>query len=141
MYGNNLASYPVRVVFNDSINDTMRLKDVVSGITYPDTINLTIVDLDNQVMNLLNYGQIKIIGVTDGALVRGIDSSRLNNGIAQFESIQFVHRPGQSNTIYRAVSYLIDSNKVKYLDLPTDNTISVSFRYCQPGEVIVDDIV
>ena len=40
--------------------------------------------------------------------VRGIDSSRLNNGVAQFDSIQFVHRPGQSNTIYQAVSNLID---------------------------------
>ena len=119
----------------------MRLSDVVSGITYPEKINLTIVDLDNQVMNLLNYGQIKIVGVSEGASVRGIDSSRLNNGVAQFDSIHFVHRPGQSNTIYRAVSNLIDSNKVRYLDVPTDNTISVSFRYCKPGEVIVDDIV
>ena len=141
MYGPNIASYPVRIVFNDSINDAMRLTDVVSGITYPDTINLTIVDLDNQVMNLLDYGQIKIVGASDGASVRGIDSSRLNNGVAQFDSVQFIARPGQSNTIYQAVSNLIDSNKLRHLDVPTDNTISVSFRYCKPGEVIVDDIV
>ena len=141
MYGPNFASYPVRIIFDNLISNAIRLTDVVSGISYPDTINLTIVDLDNQVMNLLNNGQIKIVGVSDGASVRGIDSSRLNNGVAQFDSIQFVHRPGQSNTIYQAFSNLIDSNKVRYLDLPTDNTINVSFRYCKPGEVIVDDIV
>ena len=141
MYGQNIASYPVRVVFNDFINDSMILADVVSGIAYPDTINLTIVDLDNQVMNLLSSGQIKIVGITNGASVRGIDSSLLNNGVAQFDNIQFIHMPGQSNINYKAVSNLIDSNKVRYLDVPTDNTISVSFRYCKPGEVIVDDIV
>ena len=140
MYGVNIASYPARIILNNSINDAMILTDVVSGVTYPDTLRLSIVDFDNQVINFLSSGQIKIVASTAGSSVKGIDSSRLINGVAELDNVQFVHRPGQSNTIFHAVCNLIDTNKVRYLNLPTDNSITVSFRYCMPGEVITNDI-
>ena len=129
LYGPNIASYPVRIVFNNSVNDPMRLTDVVSGAAYSHQLNLTIVDYDNQVMNLLSNSQVKIVAVTNNASVKGIDSSKLIGGVAEFDNIQFVYRPGHSNTTYLAISNLIDANKVSYIDVPTDNTISVSFRY------------
>ena len=66
MYGINLASYPVKIILDNSINDDMILTDVVSGVTYPDTLRFSIVDFDNQVMNLLNSDQIKIVASTSG---------------------------------------------------------------------------
>ena len=116
-------------MFNNSVNDSMRLTDVVSGAAYSNQLNLTIVDYDNQVMNLLSNSQVKIVAVTNNASVKGIDSSKLIDGVAEFDNIQFVYRPGHSNTTYLAISNLIDANKVSYINVPTDNTISVSFRY------------
>ena len=66
MYGINLASYPVRIILDNSVNDDMILTNVVSGVTYPDTLRFSIVDFDNQVMNLLSSGQIKIVASTAG---------------------------------------------------------------------------
>ena len=129
LYGPNIASYPVRIVFDNSINDPMRLSDAVSGAVYSSKFNLTIVDYDNQVMNLLNNGQVKIVAVTNNATVKGIDSSKLINGVAEFDNIQFVYKPGYSNTTFLAISNLIDANKVRYVNVVTDNTISVSFRF------------
>ena len=129
LYGPNIASYPVRIVLDNSIDDPMRLSDVVSGAVYSSKFNLTIVDYDNQVMNLLNNGQVKIVAVTNNASVKGIDSSKLINGAAEFDNIQFVYKPGYSNTTFLAISNLIDANKVRYVNVVTDNTISVSFRF------------
>ena len=139
LYGPNIASYPVRIVFNNSANDSMRLTDVVSGAAYSNKLNLTIIDYDNQVMNLLSNSQIKIVAVINNATVKGIDSSKLIDGVAEFDNIQFIYKPGHPNTTYLAISNLIDANKVRYVDVSTDNTISVSFRYCKPGEVIVNN--
>ena len=66
MYGINLASYPVRIILDNSINDDMILTNVVSAVTYPDTLRFSIVDFDNQVMNLLSSGHIKIVASTAG---------------------------------------------------------------------------
>ena len=52
--------------------------------------------------------------------------------------IQFVYGPGWNNIEYIATCDLIDSDKVSYLNLPTNNSIDVSFRYCQPDEVVIN---
>ena len=138
LYGPNIASYPVRIVRESMTDQNIVFDDVASGIAYPDTIKLLLVDYDNQTMNLVNSNQIKISAITSGARLLGIDSASLVNGEAEFDNLQFVYTPGQANIQYIATCNQIDSNKVSYLDLLTNDTINVSFRYCQPGEIMID---
>ena len=139
MYGPDIASYPVRIVQDDSVNDNIELIDVVSGIKYSTTLKLSIVDYDDQVMNLVNSSLIKITPVSEGALIKGTDSSTLVMGQTEFDNLQFEHYPGATDTEYLASCDLIDSDKTAYLDLKTNDTITVSFRFCKPGEAIIDN--
>ena len=139
IYGPDIGSYAVRVAQEDAIDDHIMLIDVASGLRYDAIVRLLLVDYDNQVMNLENTSQIKILPVTQDAKLKGFDSSALTMGVAEFDGLQFEYYPGATNVKYIATSDLIDLTKVGYLDLPTNNTITVSFRYCKPGEIIVDN--
>ena len=138
-YGPNIASYPVRIVNSVMIDEPIVLTNVTSGMTYHQTIRMLLVDYDSQTMNLVSNSQINIVPVTSGAKLQGVDYSVLINGQADFDNLQFVYGPGQDNIEYVATCDLIDSNKVSYLSLPTNNSIDVSFRYCQPGEVVINN--
>ena len=100
---------------------------------------MLLVDFDGQTMNLVSGSQIKIVPVTNGAKLQGVDYSLLTNGEAEFDNLQYVYNPGQTNVKYLATCDLIDSSKVSYLNLPTDNSIDISFRYCQPGEIVINN--
>ena len=128
-YGPDIGSYPVRIVNSDMIDDPIILTNVASGMTYNETVKLLLVDFDDQIMNLVNNSQIKISPVTSGASLLGVDYSILVNGEATFDALQFVYAPGQENIQFMATSDLIDSDKVSYLSLPTNDSIDVSFRY------------
>ena len=90
-------------------------------------------------MNLVNTSQIKITPVTEGAELKGTDSSTPVMGKTEFDNLQFEHYPGAVDTIFLASCNLIDSDKTAYLELPTNDTITVSFRYCKPGEYVIDN--
>ena len=129
-YGSNIASYPVRVVMDGMMDQNIELNNVASGLVYSETVKLLLVDFDNQEMNLVNDNQIKISPITNGARLLGTDSASLRMGKAEFDNnLQFAYIPGQENVQYRLSCSLIDSNKVSYLNLPTNDTINVSFRY------------
>ena len=111
-------------------DQNIELNNVASGLVYSETVKLLLVDFDNQEMNLVNDNQIKISPITNGARLLGIDSASLRMGKAEFDNnLQFAYIPGQENVQYRLSCSLIDSNKVSYLNLPTNDTINVSFRY------------
>ena len=111
------------------MDEPIVLTNVASGIAYHETIRMSLVDYDNQIMNLVSNSRIKIISITNLAKLQSTDYSVLTNGEAEFDNIEFVYAPGQDNIQYLATCDLIDSNKVSYLSLPTDNSINVSFRY------------
>ena len=111
------------------MNDNIELINIASGIQYSSTLKLSIVDYDNQVMNLVNSSLIKITPVTQDAQLKGTDTSTLVNGKTEFDNLYFESYPGATNVEYLVSSDLIDSSKVSYLDLPTNDTITVSFRY------------
>ena len=128
VYGPDIASYPVRIVNSDMVDESMILRNVASGIAYHETIKMSLIDYDNQIMNLVSNSQIKIVPVTTDAKLQGVDYSVLINGESKFDNLQFVYGPGQENIEYIATCELIDFEKVSYLNLPTNNSIEVSFR-------------
>ena len=139
IYGSDIGSYPVRIVNSLMIDEPIVLINVASGMIYNETLKLLLVDYDNQTMNLMSKSQIRIIPVTTGASLISIDYSVLENGQASFENLKFVYAPGKENIKFLATCDLIDPEKVNYLSFPTNDSIDVSFRYCQPGEIVVDN--
>ena len=135
-YGPNIGSYPVRIVNSVMMDDPIVLTNVASGMVYNETLRLLLVDYDGQTMNLISDSRIKVLPMTNGASLIGVDYSVLVNGQANFDSLQFTYGPGQDNIQFLATCDLIDSNKVSYLSLPTSDSIDVTFRYCQPGEIV-----
>ena len=133
LYGPDIASYPVRIVTNSTMDNFMsqniEFDNVASGIAYSETVKLLLVDYDNQIMNLVDSSLIKISSLTTGARMSGIDSNTLKSGEAEFDNLQFIYTPGQPNIQYLASCNLIDNDKVSYLNLSTNDTINVSFRY------------
>lgn len=105
-----------------------------------ETFKLVLVDYDNQVMNLISSSQIKLLSVTNKASLVGTGTSSITiNGVATFDDIGFEYLPGAESIIFKASSSSIDSSKTSYLTLPTDNSATVSFRYCKPGEIIFEN--
>ena len=136
-YGHNIASYAVRIVELGSIDTNIMLDRVASGITLSNSptnnsqssLQLALVDFDNQVMVQVDSSNIKITAVDDNAKLVGTSEVLADNGISVFDDIGFSYKPGAQNIKFVANSIKIDQSIVEYLELPTDNSISVSFRY------------
>ena len=143
-YGKNIASYAVRIVQVNKEDQNIVLEGVASGIELVNSptssnqnrLDLALVDYDNQIMNLVNSSNIKIRVNDNDSSLQGTSEVRASEGISNFSDIAFIKMPGTENVKFRANSTEIDQNKVQHLTLPTDNSISVSFRYCKPGEFI-----
>ena len=139
LYGPDIGSYPVKIVNNAIMDEPIVLTNVASGLTYNQTLRLLLVDYDKQTMNLVSNSQIKIVPVTSGASILGVDYSVLVNGQADFDNLQFMYAPGQDNIQFLATCDLIDPDKVSYFSFSTNDSIDVSFRYCKPGEIVVNN--
>ena len=136
-YGSNIASYPVRVYQKESSSYKITIDNVASGIQLQALV-LVLVDYDNQTMVLDSTSQLKILPSLSLSKVSGINVAKLWNGIASFGKLIFISNPGSQNVIYQILSKAID--EAKLLEVfgrqAYSNSITVSFRFCQPGEII-----
>ena len=80
-----------------------------------------------------------MIGLYSNSTLTGISEIRVTEGMSNFTDVSFINFPGAENVTFMASSAEIDQNKVQHFTLPTDNSISVTFRYCKPGEIITND--
>ena len=143
-YGDKIASYAVRIVQVGSMDQNIVLDGAASGIdivtsptsTNQSSLNLALVDFDDQIMNLVSTSNIKIVGVDSNTEVIGISEVRATEGMSNFTDVSFINFPGAENVKFMASSLEIDQNKAQHYVFPTDNSISVTFRYCKPGEFI-----
>lgn len=136
-YGPDIASYPVKIRFQGSNSDDMVLNDVGSGILYPNTLSLALMDYDNQVMVLNNENQILITPVDPtNSSMQGFNAALLQQGVASFDNLIAIATPGQSGVEYRASSNAIDMALINsaFGSQISDNLITVNFRFCKPGE-------
>jgi hypothetical protein len=130
-YGPNIASYAVRIVKGEDYDSNIKFDNLGSGVKYPEELEFRLIDYDNQTIVLANTGQIKIVPVSSNATVSGIDAAKITLGAAIFDDLAFNYRPGVNSIKFKATSAFIDSKKTSYLVLPTDNSITVNFRYCK----------
>ena len=133
-YGDNIASYAAKIVQRNTLNDYIEFNNIGSGVRDNQVLELAIVDLDNQIMNQDSVSKITITGFTPNSSLSGINSAISNQGVAVFDDVAFVYQPGSSDILYRVTSSILDSSKLAQIGLNDYSTISVSFRYCKPGE-------
>jgi predicted outer membrane repeat protein len=137
-YGPNIASYPVKILLNDSSPEHMFLNNIGSKIQLETPLNLRLVDYDMQTMSQNSFNQILIQAVNETtSSVSGFNSELLKQGVATFDAIQFVASPGSKNIKYQASSKAIDKVKIEEVFgfQLSDNQISINFRFCRPGEI------
>ena len=141
-YGNDYASYAVKIRLDSAVTDEIKLQNVGSGVVIDNSISLALVDYDNQTMVLENASQISIFAKNSSDVkALGTNTALLRQGVAVFDSIIFAASPGETGAEYYATSKAIDTDKISnaYGGPVSNNTISVDFRYCQPGEEITAD--
>ena len=137
IYGPDIASYAVRIAEVDNTSQNMTLNNLASGMTLsespPDTtrtqLELVLLDYDDQVMLLSDEATIKIDGIDTDSQIIGFGESKMNSGVALFETLGFQNTVGGQGIKFMASSKDIDTDKVSYLDLTTDNSITANFRY------------
>jgi len=137
-YGPNVASYAVKLRINGVELDHAKVTDIGSGIRYADTIYYELLDVDNQVMVLNSQDQIVMTPVNRSLVsFTSTNSALLRGGVASFSDILVVAKPGSADVLIKVSCKAIDSGKiVKVFGGPISNsTISMSFRYCKPGEI------
>lgn len=137
VYGFNIASYPIKIIKLGSSNNSIELNDVGSSITYTDALALSIVDYDGQEIKNDNTSQIKIVPVTINANAKGVNYAKLTQGVGQFSGLIFEYAPGSPNVKYVATSSEIDQDMIETVfgQQFSNNSVTVNFRYCQPGEI------
>ena len=142
VYGMDIASYPVKIKIVNSTQDDISFENIGSGVTYPQTLHFGLYDFDDQIMVIESIDQIIISAVdTQASSVTGFNAQKLYQGIAEFDNIAFVAAPGSTNILYQASSKAIDDDKIQQVfgQSISDNNINVSFRYCEPGEIVTSD--
>ena len=134
-YGEDIASYAVRIHMQGLNESQIMIDDVISGKNISKNIVFELKDYDNQTMVLDNSSVIKILP-TDNDVEVTNNLVKVNKGVATFDNLLFVAIPGSQN-----VKFTLNSNGIvlpkarKQLGssyvLPN---ITVNFRYCKPGE-------
>ena len=139
-YGPNIASYPIKIKIKDNNSDYIRLYDVGSGVKYSSSLELALVDYDDQVNRLDNSSVIAIKSARLNTSVSGSTLKKVEQGFALFSDLVFLSSPGKTNVEYSVSSEAIDSQKImKTMNNFTQNPIQVWFRFWMPGEIIEND--
>ena len=135
LYGPNIASYAIKVKVDNSSENSVIMSNAVSGQTSQE-FTFSILDYDNQIINLDSTSKITIKAKTTGAQVIGKNIGVANTGVAKMEGIVFISEPGSKNIVFSVNPSSIDLNiaKAVYGVNYTFPSIISNFRYWRPGE-------
>ena len=111
-HGNNIASYPVKIVQASTNSTKVHLNNVASGQENDYEIKLSVVDHDNQISSLTSGGRITISPLSENATVLGSTSASIVEGVATFNGTIFVAPPGSADVKFRLSSTAINTNKL-----------------------------
>ena len=116
IYGKDIASYAVKIRFNDSDSDNMNIVDIVSGNKYSTNITFKLLDYDNQTMILNNINQVELSSSNSSLLkLKGTNTGLLKNGVAVFSNFIAISDPGKANILISVKWKAIDNNKIKII--------------------------
>jgi hypothetical protein len=140
-YGPNFASYAARIgMVGNTPNDDLILSNVGSGVTISEPLRLAFFDFDDQILNLDNTSQIKILALDQNiSSIKGINVVTVKSGIAEFDGIAPVIDLKLRQADYSVNSKTLDIFKLKNIlgHSYKQKDLTVKFRDCQPGERIL----
>jgi len=132
-YGNNYASYPVRIgLINSTMGDEIIFDNVGSGINLPDTVKFALLDHDDQITTLEASSQISITSINQSeARVEGNNVVQVINGVATFESLSAVATPGSRNLKFKISSKILRDKKIQQMNniTGTQPEVTMNFRF------------
>ena len=141
-YGPNVGSYPISIVGKPSNSRATNIYNIGSGIPYHNELTFSLIDYDNQVCVLESNSIIKIVSESSDWKIQGIDYAKLTKGVAVFQSVTFVGRPGLTNAKFKLQWDAIDNQIINEILLSNQSDsqmyssyISATFRYWMPGEI------
>ena len=142
-YGDNLASYPVRIGLENSLKDDIIIwPEVGSGIILDEEIKLALFDYDDQIITIDQSSQIIILPKNQTqARIGGTNAVVVKNGVATFNGLYATSEPGSKNVLLLASSTSIDISKVDtaFQGSVIQHPVRLNFRFCQPGERIISN--
>jgi hypothetical protein len=107
-YGNNIGSYPFKIIEKSSGNNMIKLNNVPSGLLFEEKITVDIVDYDSQIVTIENSNTIKVSPITSGARATGTDFAKITNGTAVFDNLIFRYKAGSPEVMYSITSTAIN---------------------------------
>ncbi|CAI2360923.1 unnamed protein product [Moneuplotes crassus] len=142
-YGDNYASYPVRIGYvNSRIDDEILQHNIGPGIRSSQNLELALIDLDDQVMILDDENQILILPLDSSkSSVSGTNTVQVKQGVAVFDNLLLKINQEERISNFKIISKSIDLNKVKQVlgNSFRQKDLIVNFRDCEPGERILGD--
>ena len=140
-YGNDIASYPIQIKLKGSDSDYIILQNVVSGQIHSPAPEFELVDHDRQIILTDNTSTIRIKSMNQNTTVAGTLTVVTNMGGSTFNELILTAKPGSKNIEFEVISTAIDNDKLdlQYNGTHTQHMIDASFRYCQSGEIEIND--
>ena len=111
-YGNNIASYPVRIIAQGDDDYQISINQIASGQLMPNILILNVVDYDNQTVTNLIKGSINITSIEPNTKVLGRNSESIISGISTFSGLILTAKPGSNNIYFSVGTSVIDSSVI-----------------------------
>lgn len=169
LYGNDIASYPIRLMvqtFNKTdskenrslspfTTDMVTLQNIVSGVEIPYGLKITILDFYDKIVNL--DGGLVEIDFYEGSsneskkdlIITGENPQIVYKGISVIENLKMNHHPNSNITIKVKSTNILKfrpnliNDKLPY-ELNQNGEyfalMQINFRKCQIGEIFIDQI-
>ena len=111
-YGNDIASYPVRIVAQGSNDFQISLNELTSGQLFTKGLVLNVIDFDNQTVTNLIKGNIVVSIIYQNTKVSGRNSESIINGVSTFSGLILSAKPGSNKIQFSVNTGNIDSSVI-----------------------------
>ena len=138
LYGPDIGSYAIQIRIGNNTQQIFTVSNATSG-QISQEFQFSILDFDSQIMNLDSTSKITVKAKASGSQVDGKNIGVANLGNVNLSELIFIYKPGSQNVKFSVNSDSINLNTAKAIygsnySLPI---ISVNFRFCRPGEYIL----
>ena len=107
-YGNDIASYPVRIVAQEDDDIQISLSGIASGQIMINSLVLNVIDFDNQTVTNLIKGNIVVSTIDQNTKASGRNSESIVNGVSTFSGLVLSAKPGSNNVQFSVNTAIID---------------------------------
>ena len=140
-YGNDIASYPVKVRLNNKPNEFMSFNDIISGVPF-NSLKLTLLDYDDQINLLEDTSQVMISAVDYKKVSVNVNNfASSQSGVITVNNLVLTAKPGSLNVPLDISSKSIDMIKVNKVFGPNmfPNIVFANFTYWKSGQIELSD--